>query len=106
MAVSTERLISLCKDQAHQASAILSEADDSQSQERKPTLLISLPRIQLEGELFVLRGRAEGPGSLYLVKNKKECQISLEEGGLWEGGVLQAEGRRESVCFRVIRARL
>lgn len=71
MAVSTERLISLCKDQAHQASAILSEADDSQSQERKPTLLISLPRIQLEGELFVLRGRAEGPRLLYLVKNKK-----------------------------------
>lgn len=106
MAVSTKRLISLCKDQAHQASAILSEADDSQSQERKPTLLISLPLVQLEGELFVLKGRAEGPRHCTWSRTTKECQISLEQGGLWEGGVLQAEGRRESVCFRVIRARL
>lgn len=90
MAVNTKLLISLCKDQAHQASTILSEVDDSQNQERKRRWLISLPCIQLEGELFVLRRRAESHGSLYL------------GGCLWEGGVLQAEGRGEFVSFRVI----
>lgn len=102
MAVSTKLLISLCKDQAHQASTILSEAVDSRSQESKRRWLISLSGIQLEGELFILRGRAGNPVSLYLAKNKKECQMSLDEGEpLGSRGPL-AEGRRESVHFRVI----
>jgi hypothetical protein len=83
MPVSTKLLISLSKDQAHQASTILSEADDSQSQERKRRWLISLPCIQLEGELFVLRGRAESPGSLYLVENKRRSNV-LRRGGSLE----------------------
>lgn len=88
MAVSTKLLISLRKDQAHQASTILSEADDSQSQERKRRWLISLPCIQLEGDLFVLRGRAESPGSLYLVENKRRSSVLRRGGSLGRRGPL------------------
>lgn len=80
IAVSTKLLISLCKDQAHQACTILSEAGDSPSQERKRRCLISLPCIQLEGELFVLRGRAESCVTVLGQEQEKKANVLGREG--------------------------
>lgn len=102
IAVSTKLLISLCKDQAHQACTILSEAGDSPSQERKRRWLISLPCIQLEGELFVLRRRAERVlcHCAWSRAKKEEGQCPEKGGSLWESGGFRKEGRRESVLSR------